>query len=112
MPPMKAAVLKKSALATLTSRTRPDDCRVNRVFVTAIAEPSPSQMPAWFARNLQPIGLFVKDASGRCSLDPDVTNDTAPEAVPSAGPTLADPLAEALRLVELATGRGLQVRLM
>lgn len=69
-------------------------------------------MPAWFARNLQPIGLFVKDASGRCSLDPDVTNDTAPKAVPSASPTLADPLAEALRLVELATSRGLQVRLM
>jgi aminoglycoside-2''-adenylyltransferase len=42
-------------------------------------------------------------------VDPDVTNDTAPGA---AGPTLADPLAEALRLVALADARGLQVRLM
>ena len=38
-------------------------------------------------------------------MDPDVTKDTA-------GPTLADPLAEAQRLVKLADGRGLQVRLM
>ena len=30
VPPMKAEVLKKSALATLTSRTSPDDWRVNR----------------------------------------------------------------------------------
>lgn len=51
----------------------------------------------------------------------DVTNDTSPDtpkagiqAMPAAGsePTLADPLAEALRLVKLANGRGLQVRLM
>ncbi|HEY1421080.1 MAG TPA: hypothetical protein VGG90_10270 [Candidatus Dormibacteraeota bacterium] len=51
----------------------------------------------------------------------DVTSDTSPDT-PTAGfgsapakgggPTLADPLAEALRLVELANGRGLQVRLM
>jgi hypothetical protein len=41
-------------------------------------------------------------------MDRDVTNETAPEA----GPTLADPLAEALRLVQLANARGLQVRLM
>jgi len=39
----------------------------------------------------------------------DVTNETAPDP---GGPTLADPLAEALRLVELADARGLQVRLM
>jgi hypothetical protein len=38
-------------------------------------------------------------------MDPDVIND-AP------GPTLSDPLAEAMRLVELADARGLQVRLM
>src|SRR3974390_2169171 len=31
VPPMKAEVLKNSALATLTSRTSPDDWRVNRV---------------------------------------------------------------------------------
>ena len=31
VPPMKAEVLKNSALTTLTSRTRPDDWRVNRV---------------------------------------------------------------------------------
>ena len=38
-------------------------------------------------------------------MEPDVTNDTP-------GPTLADPLAEAVRLVQLADARGLQVRLM
>ena len=32
VPPMKAAVLKNSALTTLTSRTKPDDWRVKRVF--------------------------------------------------------------------------------
>ena len=42
-------------------------------------------------------------------MDRDVTNETAPGA---GGHTLADPLAEALRLVKLADGRGLQVRLM
>ena len=37
-----------------------------------------------------------------------------PPEVPGAavGPTLADPLAEALRLIDLASGQGLQVRLM
>lgn len=54
-------------------------------------------------------------------MDRDVTNETARDArtsdpqVPSSetvGPTLADPLAEAFRLVALANGRGLQVRLM
>src|ERR1700736_95799 len=54
-------------------------------------------------------------------MDRDVTNDTPPDTrapdpqVASSdvtGPTLADPLAEARRLVALATGRGLQVRLM
>ena len=42
-------------------------------------------------------------------MERDVTNETAPDAD---GPTLADPLAEALRLVKLANARGLQVRLM
>jgi hypothetical protein len=42
-------------------------------------------------------------------MDRDVTNETGPEA---GGPTLTDPLAEALRLVQLANARGLQVRLM
>jgi hypothetical protein len=51
----------------------------------------------------------------------DVTDDTAPDPLPAepsassgeaAGPTLSDPLAEALRLVALAGTRGLQVRLM
>jgi hypothetical protein len=54
-------------------------------------------------------------------MDRDVTNDTpadtrGPEpqvaSGDTTGPTLADPLAEARRLVALATGRGLQVRLM
>ena len=42
-------------------------------------------------------------------MDRDVTNQTAPDA---GGPTLANPLAEAMRLVELADTSGLQVRLM
>jgi hypothetical protein len=42
-------------------------------------------------------------------MDPEVTNQTGSDA---GGRTLADPLAEALRLVELADARGLQVRLM
>ncbi len=46
-------------------------------------------------------------------MDRDVTNNTAPDAAASdAGPTLADPLAEALRVVALAERQGLQVRLM
>ncbi|MFI5052594.1 MAG: nucleotidyltransferase domain-containing protein, partial [Acidimicrobiales bacterium] len=54
-------------------------------------------------------------------MDRDVTNDTASGAASSgapaqpggaAGPTLADPLAEALRVVALAERQGLQVRLM
>ena len=47
-------------------------------------------------------------------IDRDVTNETEPEA-PSreeVGPTLADPLAEGLRLVAIANSRRLQVRLM
>jgi Uncharacterised nucleotidyltransferase len=42
-------------------------------------------------------------------MDPDEINETGREL---GGPTLADPLAEALRMVKLADGRGLQVRLM
>jgi hypothetical protein len=42
-------------------------------------------------------------------MEQDVTNETGSDA---AGPTLADPLAEALRLAQLANARGLQVRLM
>jgi hypothetical protein len=42
-------------------------------------------------------------------MDPDEINETRSDA---GGPTLADPLAEALRMVELADARGLQVRLM
>jgi len=43
----------------------------------------------------------------------DVTDNTPPDAAPSvAGPTLADPLAEALRVVALAEHQGMQVRLM
>jgi hypothetical protein len=46
-------------------------------------------------------------------MDRDVTNNTAPDAPASdAGPTLADPLAEAMRVVALAERQGLQVRLM
>jgi hypothetical protein len=53
--------------------------------------------------------LFVKDASVWGRLDRELTNKTEAGA---GGPTLADPLDEALRLVTLADGRGLQVRLM
>jgi len=46
-------------------------------------------------------------------MDRDVTDSTPPDAVsPDAGPTLDDPLAEALRVVALAERQGLQVRLM
>ena len=46
-------------------------------------------------------------------MDRDVINNTPPEAPQSdSGPTLADPLAEALRVVALAERQGLQVRLM
>src|SRR5579864_3675295 len=75
VPPMNAAVLKKRALATLTSRTRPDDWRVNRVRVTLIPDSSRYRSWARFARNLQPIGLFVKDASGERLMERDVTNN-------------------------------------
>lgn len=42
-------------------------------------------------------------------MDRDVTNETTSD---TSGPTLSDPLAEALRLVDLADAAGLQVRLM
>jgi hypothetical protein len=54
-------------------------------------------------------------------MERDVTNETAPDSQApdtqilsseEVGPTLADPLAEGLRIVAVATGRGLQVRLM
>ncbi|HUZ86727.1 MAG TPA: hypothetical protein VNF26_07200, partial [Candidatus Baltobacterales bacterium] len=53
-------------------------------------------------------------------MDRDVTGGTAPgppagaqaQQVAAAGPTLGDPLAEALRIISLAKQRGLQVRLM
>jgi hypothetical protein len=54
-------------------------------------------------------------------MERDVTNKTAPDSQApdtqtlssqEVGPTLADPLAEGLRIVAVATGRGLQVRLM
>src|SRR5450432_275422 len=38
VPPINAAVLKNSALTTLTSRTRPDDCRVNSVLPESLIE--------------------------------------------------------------------------
>jgi hypothetical protein len=64
--------------------------------------------------------LFVKDVSEGL-MGGDVTEDTSPEsstpdledsAGTVKGPTLPDPLIEALRLVAVANGRGLQVRLM
>lgn len=46
-------------------------------------------------------------------MDRDVTDHASPRPAPSdEGPTLADPLAEALRVVTLAERQGLQVRLM
>jgi len=79
-------------------------------------------MPAArFARNLQPIGLFVNRAAEGPSIDRDLSGDVASgggtseaplPSVETGAPTLADPLAEGLRLVAMAQGQGLQVRLM
>ena len=52
-------------------------------------------------------------ASDRVSGTAAGRSQTGPEGSPTeAGPTLRDPLAEALRLIDLAASRGLQVRLM
>src|SRR6266513_1054000 len=114
VPPMNADVLKNSAFATLTSRTRPEDCRVNSIL------PPPSPMrPAPPQRSPLPPQRRGRGTQHGPDSDRHYTA-AAMASNPLLGPaeepgqaaspeTLEDPLAEALRLIDLARQLNLQV---
>src|SRR3954470_20260761 len=106
---MNAAVLKNSALTTLTSRTSPDDCRVNRVRLPV------GVLPGVAAMERKPSIPELATAPG-CRLSaaiPRHPRSRRPRQYSHAtNARTDDPLHEALRLIDLAAARGLQLRLM
>src|SRR3954468_816876 len=106
VPPMNADVLKNNALATLTSRTSPDDWRVNSILpppwpMPTLAPPRSPLLPQRTGRGTQhgPDSgrhyTAATMASDRLSGIAAGRSETGLADAPAdPGPTLADPLAE------------------
>ncbi len=114
---MNAEVLKNRALVTLTSRTKPDDWRVKSdrpcALEAMVARPSFRTAPRDRRAVAEPCSL----RPGRFERTPPIVGSrasilTRPVADSPSATTLADPLAEAIRLIGLADAQGMIVRLM